>query len=743
MQTQDHISLLNVALTQHQMGHLQEAELSYRDVLKLHPSAEIYNNLGIVLHQQGKFDAAIAIYSKALTLNPDLAEAHFNLGMSYYQQHQINEAIHAYESAVQLRPNYPQAHRQLGKALQKAERLAEAVKACQHALEYAPNDDSTYFLLGLIFAQQNQPEQAQAAYLQALKHNPENAQAYYNLGVLLSRYGQRDAAIKLYIQALRCFPDYLEAHINLGNLLQEKHQFELAIQAYQQAIKCRPDYAEGYVNIGNAYKCQNKLTEAIAAYQTALSINPRLAQARWGICMSQLPIIYTSADEIYSCRERYKTCLSELADYYQAASLAERVEAADAVGALQPFYLTYQGLNDRNLQQIYGELIHLLMASCYPQWSQPRPLPSLGQDQKIKVGIVSGFFNHHSVWKIPIKGWIENLNRERFEIVAYYTGTRRDSETVAAIACCDKFVQGPATLPQWCERILQDAPHVLIYPEFGMDPMSVRLGALNLAAVQMAFGGHPETSGLPTIQYHLSSDLMEPDHAQEHYSEQLIRLPNLAVCYDRVETNPKDVSKYDLGLEDGDVMYWCCQSLFKYLPQHDDVFAAIAQAVPQAKFVFIAHESEAVTAIFRDRMKRAFDQVGLDYQQYCRLLPRMDGSAFTGTVAIADVFLDSIGWSGNNTIMESLPFHIPIVTWPGEMMRSRHAMAILRRLGIEETIVSSKTDYIQLAIRLGDDVNYRRYLANQIAENCSKAYNDLSVIYALEDCLECLVAKPA
>ena len=52
----------------------------------------------------------------------------------------------------------------------------------------------------------------------------------------------------------------------------------------------------------------------------------------------------------------------------------------------------------------------------------------------------------------------------------------------------------------------------------------------------------------------------------------------------------------ELGLDEGDILYWCCQSLFKYLPQYDRTFAEIALAVPKARFLFIAHKSAAVTA---------------------------------------------------------------------------------------------------------------------------------------------------
>ena len=58
-----------------------------------------------------------------------------------------------------------------------------------------------------------------------------------------------------------------------------------------------------------------------------------------------------------------------------------------------------------------------------------------------------------------------------------------------------------------------------------MDELSLQLAAQRLAPVQCNSLGHPETSGLPTIDYFLSSDLMEPLDAARHYTERLVRLP--------------------------------------------------------------------------------------------------------------------------------------------------------------------------------------------------------------------------
>ncbi len=511
---------------------------------------------------------------------------------------------------------------------------------------------------------------------------------------------------------------------------------------FQEPSNTEPKSAETYNDLGNLLTQQGKMVDAIATYQKAIALKPNYHLAKFGITMAQLPTIYANREEINLRRNNYQRCLADLADSYQAASEQERAKAGEAAGSAQPFLLPYQGLNDKDLQRTYGEMICRLMASRYPQWCQALPPSKLPAEQKIRIGFVSGFFHHHSVWKIPLKGWIENIDRSEFELFGYYTGNISDRETAIAAKAFDRFEHHHFCVDRWAEKIASDNLQVLIFPEFGMNSLTVQLGCLRLAPIQITSWGHPNTSGMPTIDYYLSSDLMEPEAAQSHYTEKLIRLPNLGICYQPISIRPEAVRKEDLGVQNNEIMFWCCQSLFKYLPQHDDVFPRLAQKLGHAKFVFIKLESEFATSIFRQRLADAFEQFDLDDRDYCIFLPRLYAESFVGVGAIADIFLDNIGWSGCNTTLECMTHNLPIVTLAAQQMRGRHTLAFLKMIGVEETIAQSKDEYIQIAVRLAQDAGYRRHIAQRIALNKHKLYGDLMPIRALEDFLFQIVDKP-
>ncbi|MBV8653884.1 MAG: hypothetical protein JO255_20665 [Alphaproteobacteria bacterium] len=367
-------------------------------------------------------------------------------------------------------------------------------------------------------------------------------------------------------------------------------------------------------------------------------------------------------------------------------------------------------------------------------------MPARAAGEPIRVGILSGFFHGHSNWKIPIRGWAQHLSRERFQLFGYYTQTRLDTNTEEARKSFTKFVQGPMGLEAWCGAIRADRLHILLIPETGMDPTTMKLAALRLAPVQATSWGHPNSSGLPTIDYFLSSDLMEPSDAQQHYTERLVRLPNLGIWYAAPEPPKTTVTRQELGFSDTHVLYWSCQSLFKYLPRYDGIFAEIAAAVPDSRFIFIAHASAAVNAIFRDRLDRAFAAKGLKAAQHCIFYERVDPDRFAALSALSDVFLDSPGWSGCNSVLEGIATDLPVVTHRGELMRARHSAAILGMMGLDETITDTVEAFIAMAIRMGRDADYRRFLRQRIGETKARIYDDRAAVLGLEDFIQRAVA---
>lgn len=660
------------------------------------------------------------------SINSEQVNQWLNLAIKHLQSGEINEAEGLLKQVIKWQPSNPEALHLLGVIAAQKKQYLTAIELIKHAIKLNPNEAIFYGNLGNVYQEQKQLSQAIDCYQKAIELQPYNyLEACKNLAIAYKKQGKLP-----------------EAMLHYGIAYRKQAKSQQAIEYYLKAIEFNPKYALAHYNLGLTYGEQGQLEEAAECFHKVVQLeSDGFYEAKFGLCMSQLPIIYRSFDEIKLRRHNYQQYLQDLANHYQKSQYQEQCLAANTVGSLQPFFLPYQGLNDYYLQKIYGAMICQLMSSRYPQWSKVIKIKDLATDEKIRVGFVSGFFlNGHSIWKIPMKGWVENLDKNKFELFGYYTRSTTGLVANEEFQAFVKFIQKPLPVEKWAEVIAGDKLHVLIFPEIGMDPMTVKLACLRLAPIQMTSLGHPETSGMPTIDYYLSSDLMEPENAQDYYSEKLVRLPNLSIHYHPLKVKAKAISKQELGLTNHEIMFWCCQSLFKYLPQHDDVFPRIAKELANGKFVFIKYpQGEKVNEIFKQRLSQAFTEFGLNYQDYCIFLPRLDSRTFAGTAATADIFLNSISWSGFNSTLEAIAHNIPVVNLSGDLMRGRHTLAILKMMGIEDTIATSKDDYIKIAVRLGRDSQYRQYISQQVAENKHKLYGDHKPIRALEDFLSKLV----
>lgn len=610
----------------------------------------------------------------------------------------------------------------------QAGRSAKAEEVCRTIHKVDPGHPGALHVLGVLAYERGNLDQAVELLKRAIMFNPAHAGAHNNLGVILCKIGNFGEGIAAYQRAIAIDPTYAVAHSNLGGAYTTENRSDEAIIQCEKAVELRPNYAEAHYNLASAYQRQGRAKEAVAHFELAVQLNPKYADAKFALCIAELPILFADEAEIATQRDAYEQRLKALIhDQQQLADLAS------GVGMAQPFQLAYQGCNDRELQTLYGSFVCRIMADRYP----PVALTKLTRPgERVRVGIVSGYFCQHSNWKIPIKGWISQLDRSRFEVFGCHTGIIRDGETAAAARLCDHFVQGPLSIDAWRRVILSAALHVIIYPEIGMNPVAVKLAAQRLAPVQCNSWGHPETSGFPTMDYYLSSELMEPADARSHYTEQLISLPNLSVFYESTATEPAAVSRSELGLRPSAKVFWCGQSLFKYLPQFDGIYPRIASEVGDCQFVFIHFPSGAhIKALFQQRLDRAFGECGLKSAEYCVILPQLNSRSFAAVLQLSDIVLDTICWSGCNSTLESLQFDLPIVTMPGALMRGRHTMAILSMMNVTQTIANTIDEYIDIAVRLAKDDAWRGEIKNSIANNKHRLYRDRVCISVLEEFL--------
>ncbi|MEP0815708.1 MULTISPECIES: glycosyltransferase [Trichocoleus] len=612
-------------------------------------------------------------------------------------------------------------YQQMGRSLIAEHQLEDAIQALEKAHQLSPRDPVALQDLGTAYK---------------AKADESRMQADFYLGFALYRQGKYQAAIERYQKFLRSektgvAPELIQrVYKCLGDCFQRLGQYDAAIQLYREAVQAYPTATKLYFDLISALRDDGQTEAAIAAATDALSLLPNDLSLKLAQQLT-LPILYATTEEIAVSRQRFSQGLARIGAELDLSTPEASKNALEGISRYANFYLAYQGENDRALQQQYGLLVHQIMATNYPQWVQDRPMPPLSPSGKIRIGYLSDCLRLHTVGKLFL-GWLRHCDREKFEIHCYSLNREQDAITQGIQRYSDAFHQISGDLTGMCQQILNDELHVLTFLDIGMHPKASQIASLRLAPVQCLTWGHPVTSGLPTVDYFLSSDLMEPENGEEHYSEQLVRLPQIGIAYAKPTIPELIKTRADFGLRPDAVVYLSCQSLFKYLPQYDFVFAAIAQQVPDAQFAFLAHFSAAVTEKFRQRLQRAFAAVGLNSEDYCVILPRQNQAGYLQLNLLSDIFLDTFDWSGGNTTLEAIACNLPVVTCPGEFMRGRHAAGILQALSIPEAIAATPEEYVAIAVKLGLDSAWRQEIEQRITQGHAQLFDDSSCVKALE-----------
>ncbi|MBZ5583663.1 MAG: tetratricopeptide repeat protein [Acidobacteriia bacterium] len=152
-------ALFDHALELEREGRHEAAVAEWKKALALDPgNAKAHTNLGIALAQAGAEEAAMTHFRQAVQLNPFYAEAHNNLGVALVQAGKYGEAIGHFETVLRVNPDFAQAESNLGVALAQAGRYAEALAHWRKVL--AANPDNVAVLVQTAWMLATCPEPA-------------------------------------------------------------------------------------------------------------------------------------------------------------------------------------------------------------------------------------------------------------------------------------------------------------------------------------------------------------------------------------------------------------------------------------------------------------------------------------------------------------------------------------------------------------------------------------------------------
>ncbi|QGJ68883.1 UDP-glucose:protein N-beta-glucosyltransferase [Planctomycetales bacterium 10988] len=705
-------------------GQFPQAEQACRQVTKEAPQfAPAWRLLGLCLQRQNRLSEALTCHQKAVEYAPKSAEAHNDLGINYAQLGQLAMAGQHFSQAVKESPDHVNAWMNLGSAFLQQNEPVKAESAFRHTICLSPESAEGHFRLGSMLQQQQRIVEAVVSLQHAIKYRPNLLEAHRSLGKIFEAVGQIPKAIEAWEKISQLDPQDLNNWIDLGNAMRRQEKQDKAEHCYKSALQVNPQFAPAAANLANIRAEQGNFEEARNLYLTAHRSqgNPRLRV----IADKVLPVIYDSEDQILPTRKAFTERLDKL--------VADRV-MLDPTQEIFPthFYLAYHGMNDRELHE---KCAKVALPPEARKWQPPKNFRKKGPGEKIRLGFFSRHLKNHTIGQLNVR-LIEEIDRKQFEVIVISVteGHGAPDITTQRIAkYADQYIQVPADLLTAIKKVAECQLDILYLPDIGMDALTYTAAFNRMAPIQACCWGHPVTTGLKTVDAFVSSVHLDPPGAgtEDQYTERIIRLPRLGVVYEKPQLEEPIQSRSALGVPEEGNLYVCPQTLFKFHPEMDDIFAGVLRGDPNGHLALIKGKYDTWESRLEARWAKKLPDVR-DRIHWVKQLPRIH---FLHLLHHADVMLDPLHFGGGNTSYEGFAFGTPIVTLPNHLLRGRLTYSMYQQMDWEELIVDSNQEYIDKAVRLGTDPAYRKHCSDEINKRSPVLYNDTAIVRDWEKAL--------
>jgi predicted O-linked N-acetylglucosamine transferase (SPINDLY family) len=215
-----------------------------------------------------------------------------------------------------------------------------------------------------------------------------------------------------------------------------------------------------------------------------------------------------------------------------------------------------------------------------------------------------------------------------------------------------------------------------------------------------------------------------------HHSEQLWRAPEIGTLayYYRPPPSEDDRDRVALGMPTDRAVYFCPHSMFRLTPAFDALLTRLLEEDGSAELWMVDARPE-VTRLWQQRFTRV---AGPKLQQRIRILPRQPHASYLALMHAADTVLDPIDFNGMNNSLDAFAAGVPVVTLPSGLQRGRHATGMYRAMQLTDCVADSEERYVEIAVRLGRDADFRHHVRKAVVERRDVLFEDDRVPRAFE-----------
>ena len=404
------------------------------------------------------------------------------------------------------------------------------------------------------------------------------------------------------------------------------------------------------------------------------------------------------------------------------------------------FNLSYHNCNNALLLHQYGIFYRRMLQKLYESQggvNQLTPMCNRIKNTRKRIGFASRFLFQHSVGKVII-GIIEQLYlRNEFDIYIF-TGFEKDDPYCNILKqSCHKYICfNKETQLQWIEKIKEENIDILIFVDPLMDINLYILASFNIVPIQIATWGHPDTTGLPSIDYFISSKIFEK-YTDNNYTEQLVCFnsmnyylynPNKFInynIYDMLQNIGKSNARKVFNFPINKRIYAFSCPAIKISPMFEKTIHKLLENDPDSILIM----TEDINPYYFNNIKRRFNNTMPS--NICSRIHTVsfinDPKIFYQFIYSADVILDPFPFGGLISTIDIFSCGRTIITLPGEKLYGRFTSGLYKVMGltkIKNVIAQNIDEYIEKAILLANCSKLRESIENEIIDLLPNIFED-------------------
>lgn len=325
------------------------------------------------------------------------------------------------------------------------------------------------------------------------------------------------------------------------------------------------------------------------------------------------------------------------------------------------------------------------------------------KNRRLRVGYLSSDYREHPTSRL-LMGLLRNHDRSQFEVFLYCSGWDDNSALRREVIAHAEHFYSVAGLSdaQAAQRIREDGIDVLV--ELNGPTRGHRMGILaeRPAAVQIDYLGWPGSVGGGAVDYIVGDDYTIPHGNETSYPEKVIRLHRVYQINDYAgRRRGKAPTRAKLGLPEDAQVLGVFNQINKVRREVWQVWMEILRKAPSTVLWILDPGPLAI-----ENIRKETEAMGVDPARII-VAPACPQQQHLARLQHCEVMLDPWPYGGHTTTADALFAGVPVLALKGKNFAGRVSGALLESAGLGCLVQPDKASYINMALRILNDNEFR------------------------------------